>query len=174
MSLTNVHKTIKIYNISITLKSSLMLGLQILVELSQFFICFKTDNNNCLLKCFLWLQLSNSCQNSNIWFISVLVSVTNCPHSCCDFPGSCDFLLYPGHLYLAGSTPAEMQHEGQSDVSIILQWALPIESPHKDTTKRTFINQQRTFIQHKRFLRDTHSHRSKSGGAGCLRGSGRG
>lgn len=26
---------------------------------------------------------------------------------------SYDFLLCPGHLYLAGSTPVEMQHEGQ-------------------------------------------------------------
>lgn len=42
-------------------------------------------------------------QNSNISFISVLGSVIGCSYSCWDFPGSCDSLLYPGHLSLADS-----------------------------------------------------------------------
>ena len=37
---------------------------------------------------------------------------------------------------------------------------------HDDPMKRTFINQQRTFTQHNRCLRDPHSHMSEGGGVG--------
>lgn len=55
----------------------------------------------------------------------------------------------------------------RSDVSIMAKWALPINSPLKDTVKRTFIFQQSTSTKHKRRLRDTCSLTKEGGGAGA-------
>ena len=42
-------------------------------------------------------------------------------------------------------------------------------SPQQDTMKKTFINQQRTLIQHNRCMRDPHSHLTEGGLAGSPR-----
>lgn len=102
MGLTKVYLTIKLYNsISIIPKAPSCWACGFLLRFPIFSFVSKTIIIACY-NIFMTAALKFF-QNSNISFISVLGSVIGCSYSCWDFPGSCDSLLYPGHLSLADS-----------------------------------------------------------------------